>query len=221
MVHALPGFLIVSAIVILTPGPDTMLTLRNSLAGGRRGGWFTALGVVTGQLVWTLATSAGLAALLLASRPAFLAVKIVGAIYLAWLGVSSLIRAVRPDRRDPHARAAASSARLPQHANSIACVSSSAAFRQGLWSNLGNPKMAVFFPSLLPQFAPGSSSTFGNLLALGLVFILLTLTWLGFYAIVVARAGDFLRTERVRRILDGITGAALLGFGIRLASEKR
>src|SRR5689334_6973334 len=109
MVHALPGFLIVSAIVILTPGPDTMLTLRNSLAGGRRGGWFTALGVVTGQLVWTLATSAGLAALLVASRPAFLAVKIVGAIYLAWLGVSSLIRAVRPDRRDPHTRAAASS----------------------------------------------------------------------------------------------------------------
>jgi len=218
MVHALPGFLIVSAIVILTPGPDTMLTLRNSLAGGRRGGWFTALGVVTGQLIWTLATSAGLAALLVASRPAFLAVKIAGAMYLAWLGMSSLIRAIRPDRRDPHPRAAAPSTPLARNASS---VSRSTAFRQGLWSNLGNPKMAVFFPSLLPQFAPGTSATFGNLLALGLVFLLLTLTWLGFYAIVVARAGDFLRTGRVRRILDGIMGAALLGFGIRLASEKR
>ena len=219
MVHALPGFLLLSAIVILTPGPDTMLTLRNSLAGGRRGGWFTALGVVSGQLVWTLATSAGLAALLVASHPAFLAVKIAGAIYLAWLGVGSLIRAIRPEPTDS-ARLTASARRTPDVPRG-SNLRNSVAFRQGLWSNLGNPKMAVFFPSLLPQFAPGTGATFGNLLALGLIFILLTLAWLGLYSIAVARAGDFLRAGRMRRILDGVTGVALIGFGIRLAGEKR
>jgi len=220
MVHALPGFLALSAIVILTPGPDTMLTLRNALAGGRRGGWFTAIGVVTGQLIWALATSAGLAALLVASRPAFLAVKFAGAIYLTWLGIGSLIRAIRPPRGDSQTRGASSPA-SSQSAQRISTFRNSVAFRQGLWSNLGNPKMAVFFPSLLPQFAPGTSATFGNLLTLGLIFILMTLTWLGLYSIVVARAGDFLRAGRVRRILDAITGVALVGFGIRLAGEKR
>jgi len=220
MVHGLPGFLVLSAIVILTPGPDTMLTLRNSLAGGRRGGWFTAIGVVTGQLIWTLATSAGLAALLVASRPAFFAVKIAGAIYLAWLGIGSLIRAIRP-APDNSLTSSASGGHPSAQAQKSSTFRNPVAFRQGLWSNLENPKMAIFFPSLLPQFAPGTGGTFASLLVLGLIFVLLTLGWLGLYSIAVARAGDFLRAGRVRRILDGSTGLALVGFGIRLADETR
>ena len=95
-----------------------------------------------------------------------------------------------------------------------------ASYRQGLVSNLGNPKIAVFFTSFLPQFAPAGASFFA-LLALGLVFSLMTLAWLVGYSLVVARAGDVLRRPRVRRALEGLTGVVLIGFGARLATEHR
>src|SRR5919204_249108 len=88
--------------------------------------------------------------------------------------------------------------------------------RQGVVSNLGNPKMAIFFTSLLPQFA----SSFAALLALGLVFATMTLTWLTGYAIVVSKAGDVLRRSRIRRALDTVTGAVLVALGLRLAAER-
>jgi threonine/homoserine/homoserine lactone efflux protein len=88
-------------------------------------------------------------------------------------------------------------------------------------SNLGNPKMAVFFTSLLPQFAPTGGGAFAVLLALGLVLCLLTLVWLSLYAVVVARVGDVLRRSTARRVLDAITGAVLVALGIRLAFERR
>jgi threonine/homoserine/homoserine lactone efflux protein len=197
------AFLAVSAIVIVTPGQDTALTIRNALLGGRRAGLTTALGVSAGQAVWTVATSAGLAALLVASEPAFVALKLAGAAYLIYLGGQSLLAALRGRYR---ARTEAGGA-APAHA-----------FRQGLLSNLGNPKMAVFFSSLLPQFG---GTSFGSLLALGLVFCTMTLVWLSAYAVVVARAGDFLRRPRIRRALDTVTGVALTIFGIRLATERR
>ena len=91
------------------------------------------------------------------------------------------------------------------------------AWRQGVLSNLGNPKSAAFFTSLLPQFG----DSFVVLLALGLLYSALTLTWLSGYAVAVARAGEVLRRERVRRALDAVTGAVLVAFGIRLATERR
>ncbi len=135
-VTELLAFLGVSAIVIATPGPDTALTIRNTLMGGRRAGIFTALGVSSGQAMWTLATAAGIAALLAASEPAFLALKIVGSAYLVWLGLQAILAAIRGQARRLAVQA-------PRRSS----------YRQGLLSNLGNPKMAAFFPSLLPQFA--------------------------------------------------------------------
>jgi threonine/homoserine/homoserine lactone efflux protein len=208
-VHELAAFLAVAAVVIVTPGQDTALTIRNSLLGGRRAGIFTALGVSTGQAVWALATSAGLAALLVASEPAFAALRLAGAAYLVFLGVQALLGALRPGAR-PEAK--------------VACerrLASAVAFRQGVISNLGNPKMAVFFTSLLPQFAADGDASFSTLLLLGLLFCSLTLTWLAAYALAVARAGDLLRRPRVRRLVDGLTGAVLVGLGLRIASEQR
>ena len=199
MVAQLVAFLGVSAIVIATPGPDTALTIRNTLMGGRRAGIFTALGVSTGQATWTLATAVGIAALLAASEPAFLAIRILGSAYLIWLGLQALLAAVRGRERR--------AVRAPR----------SSSFRQGLLSNLGNPKMAAFFPSLLPQFA----GSFSLLLALGLTFCLLTLVWLTAYAFAVARAGDFLSQTAVRRAVEAITGAVLVALGLRLATERR
>ena len=194
------AFLGVAAVVIVTPGQDTALTIRNTLLGGRRSGILTAAGVSTGQAVWALATSVGLAAVLQASEPAFVVVKVAGAAYLVYLGLQTLVPALRQGARKPRA----------PHGSSL---------RQGIVSNLGNPKMAVFFPSLLPQFA--GKPSFGALLALGLVFCSMTLVWLTAYAFAVAKAGDFLRRSRVRRALDAMTGAVLVGLGLRLAAEQR
>ena len=198
----LAAFLAVSALVIATPGQDTALTVRNTLLGGRAAGVLTALGVAAGQATWTVATGIGVGALLVASQPAFLAVRIAGGAYLIVLGAQALWSAVRPKpavvagpRRRPAGRRA---------------------FRQGLLSNLGNPKMLVFFTSLLPQFA----HTAPGLIALGLVFCSLTAAWLCGYALAVARAGEALRGGRVRRAMDAITGCVLVALGLRMTAER-
>jgi threonine/homoserine/homoserine lactone efflux protein len=193
----LAAFLGVSLVVIVTPGQDTALTIRNTLLAGRRGGLLTALGVVTGQLTWAVAASAGLSAVLIASKPVFTGLKISGAAYLVFLGVQALYAAVRgrPIRADGARR--------------------SASYRQGVLSNLGNPKMVVFFTSLLPQFA----SSFGGMLVLGAVFASLTLAWLSFYGFAIARAKALLLRARVQRTLDALSGLVLVAFGVRLASE--
>jgi len=205
LVTHLGAFFGVAALVIVTPGQDTALTIRNSLLGGRLNGLSTALGVSIGQCAWAVATSAGLAALLVASEPAFVALRLFGAAYLILLGVQALRAAIgkRPSRM--------TAAAPPGVARPTV------GFRQGLVSNLGNPKMAVFFPSLLPQFA----HSFGALLALGLVFAAMTLLWLSAYAVVVARAGDLLRRPRIRRAIDAVVGVVLVAFGVRLGSEAR
>jgi threonine/homoserine/homoserine lactone efflux protein len=195
------AFLGVAVVVIVTPGQDTALTVRNTLAGDRRAGVRTATGVVCGQAVWALAASAGVAALLVASEPAFVALKVAGAAYLVYLGGQALVAAVR-------SRSAVEPAARPAAGHEL---------RQGLLSNLGNPKMAVFFSSLLPQFG----DSFALLLALGLLFCLLTLAWLSAYAFAVARAGDVLRRGRVRRAIDAVTGTALVALGLRLATTER
>jgi threonine/homoserine/homoserine lactone efflux protein len=201
--HAALAFLGVSAVVIVTPGQDTALTIRNTLAGGQRSGRFTALGVATGQATWTLAAAAGIAALLAASEPLFLTVKLLGAAYLVFLGVQTLLAALR---------------RQPAHIAPAHRSTGRGSFRQGVISNLGNPKMAVFFTSLLPQFG---GTSFAALLGLGLVFCTMTFVWLSAYGIVVAKAGDVLRRPRIRRTLDAATGTALAAFGVRLATESR
>jgi threonine/homoserine/homoserine lactone efflux protein len=205
-VGELAAFLGVSAIVICTPGQDTALTIRNSLLGGRGAGVFTALGVSTGQALWALATSAGLAALLVASEPVFLALRLAGAAYLILLGCQALLAAAR-GRQVADGRTVSGGGLAP-----------GAAFRQGVLSNLGNPKMAVFFTSLLPQFGEAS---FAALLGLGLLFSTMTLIWLTAYAAAVARAGDVLRRPRIRRLLDALVGAVLVTLGLRLATDRR
>jgi threonine/homoserine/homoserine lactone efflux protein len=162
VIAELAAFLAVAVLVIVTPGQDTALTIRNSLLGGRRAGVLTAVGVSAGQ-----------------------------------------------------------ARRAPTTAHGARTQTPRTALRQGLVSNLGNPKMAVFFTSLLPQFAPGGDASFVTMLLLGLLFCSLTLAWLSAYAAAVAKAGDLLRRPRVRRVLDGVTGAVLVAFGLRLATEQR
>ncbi len=207
----LVAFLGVSILVIITPGPDMALITKNALSG-RTHGIFTALGVGLGQLVWMAATSAGVAALLVASEPLLDALKLAGAAYLVFIGAQALVSAVRskhpqtkpespgPDERD---------------------VTTRESFRQGLISNLGNPKMAVFYSSLLPQFAPAGETSFIALFVLGAVFCSMAVFWVVGYATAIARAGDFLRRPRVRRAIESVIGAVLISLGLRLATGHR
>jgi threonine/homoserine/homoserine lactone efflux protein len=199
-VRELVAFLGVSALVIVTPGQDTALTIRNTLLGGRAAGVCTAVGVSAGQATWTLCTALGVGALLVASEPAFLALKLAGAAYLIYLGVQALLHRGRAFALDSRSR-----------------VTSSGALRQGVLSNLGNPKMLAFFTSLLPQFA----DSFAGLLALGVTFCVMTLFWLSAYSFLIARAGAVLRRERVRRAIEAVTGTVLVALGLRLATDHR
>jgi threonine/homoserine/homoserine lactone efflux protein len=197
----LAGFLVVAAVVICTPGQDTALTIKNSLAGGRRSGLATAFGVALGQGVWTIAAAAGLVAILRASQPAFTALRLVGAAYLVYLGLQSLLAAARRRR---------------MHASITARSGPGGALRQGLLSNLANPKMAIFFTSLLPQFGTALPA----LLGFGLLFSLLTGVWLSGYAVAAARARGLLQRDRIRRALDAVTGTVLVALGLRVGAVR-
>src|SRR5438309_1308161 len=153
------------------------------------------------------ATSAGLAVILAASAPLFLAVRLAGAAYLIYLGARSLLTAM--------ARTDATHVVNPPASR----LSTRAAFAQGFVSNLSNAKMVAFFISLLPPFA-GPHPSFILLLALGLNFCLLTLAWLVGYTLVVERMSAWLRRSRVRRAVDGLLGAVLVGLGLRVGSES-
>ena len=196
------AYCVVALTVIVVPGPDTALTIRNAVAGGRAAGVRTALGVVTGQGVWASAASAGLVAVLTRAQPALHLLRAVGAGYLVLLGARAILDAIRD--REPWVAAAADgpSRRRP-------------AYRQGLASNLSNPKIAVFFAALLPQFAHSA----GQAMVLSLVFMVMTLCWLTAYAVVVGSATAWFGRRRVRRWITGGSGVALVGLGARFGVE--
>lgn len=204
-------FLGISAIVIMTPGQDTALSLRNTVAGGRAAGVATAVGVATGQLLWAVAAALGLVAILAAADTLFAAIKYAGAVYLIFLGIQSLKAAL--------IGSAPSSVR--SNVGALKRLSTKKAFTQGIVSNLGNPKMAIFFASLLPQFVPQGAPAFAAMMGLGVIFCTMTLLWLGFYAFCVTWAGQFLQRPTVRRSVDGVMGIALIGLGFRVSLLDR
>ena len=192
--HVVP-FLVVAVIVVVTPGVDMALVTKNALLHGRRAALATALGVNVGIASWTLAAALGIAAIVRASAAAFAVVKFAGAVYLVYLGLQALRRRERVGV-------------VPRRA---------APFRQGLISNALNPKIAVFFTSLLPQFGHSLPA----LLLLGALFNAIGLIWLTVYALAVARGRSVLQRPRVRAALDHLSGVVLVGLGVRLALERR
>lgn len=201
------AFLGVAAVVICTPGPDTALTVRNALAGGRRDGVLTAAGVATGQLTWTVASAVGITGIIVASEAAFLVLRVVGALYLVHLGVRSILDAVRGRAgglTSPDVRTGAGGRR---------------AFRQGLVNDLANPKMAAFFMSLLPQLAADGSGALVSMLVLGATFSALTFGWLLLFSVAVDAVRSWFARPGVGRVFDGLAGGVLVAFGLRLAVD--
>jgi threonine/homoserine/homoserine lactone efflux protein len=157
------------------------------------------LGVNLGLLVWAVGAAVGLAALLAASAVAFSALRILGVAYLIYLGTNAW-RAAKPDVADER---------------------SAGAFRRGLLTNLLNPKIGVFYTTLLPQFVDRSHSVLAQSLALAIAHNLMGLLWLPLFGKLVVRARDKLSRPAIRKALDRLTGSVLIGLGIRLAVERR
>jgi threonine/homoserine/homoserine lactone efflux protein len=207
MTAALPAFALASTLLILAPGPDSLLVLRNTLRHGRRAGWVTATGTMSGLLAWAVAAAFGLSALLQVSHLAYDAVRLAGACYLLWLGVSSLWPARRPHAGPDRPAPGASGWRR--------------VYLNGLLSNLLNPKIGVFFIAFLPGFIPAGAPAPLFPLGLGLWFIAETGAWLVALAWMAARGAGWLRRSTVQRWLERVTGVALIGFGLRLAAQAR
>jgi threonine/homoserine/homoserine lactone efflux protein len=199
------AFIGISVVVVVMPGPDMALVARNVLRYGRPAGFATSLGICTGTLGWALAAGLGIASLLAASAVAFTALKLAGAAYLVYLGITTL------RDRDAHAVGGRDvQPALPRHR----------AFLQGLLSALLNPKLGVFFLTLLPQFiAPGDPVTV-RVFQLALLFDLIGITWLLTYSTLLGAIGDALGRPGPRRIMRWLSGTILIGLGARVALDR-
>jgi threonine/homoserine/homoserine lactone efflux protein len=201
-IHSYVLFLLTCVLINLAPGQDTMFIIGRSLTGGQRAGITAALGIATGCVFHTLAAALGLSAILAASAAAFTAVKLAGAAYLVYLGVQ-LLR-TRP---------------LQDLAARDETMGSRSAFVQGVLTNVLNPKVALFFLALLPQFIdPAGEAKTLAFLALGGTFIATGTLWCLTLAVGAARLrGFFLRKPAFRTWIDRVTGAVFIALGLRLA----
>jgi threonine/homoserine/homoserine lactone efflux protein len=201
----LAGFVAVAVLVVITPGPDMTLVARNTFAGGRMAGLATSAGTCSGLLVHATAAALGLSAVLLASSQAFTVVKIAGAAYLVFLGIRTIVTSGRD----------AASARGPKPADPLT------AYRQGLLTNVLNPKIAVFFLSLLPQFVDPGPGFAARLLLLSGLFIVMGLVWLTAYTLMLHAVRSTARRPRVRKTIETVTGVVLVALGARLALQRQ
>ncbi|MGW3468195.1 LysE family translocator [Saccharopolyspora sp. NPDC000995] len=205
------AFLVVALIGIMTPGLDTMLILRHSLLGGRRAGVTTFLGINLGCVIWGTASVAGLTALLTASQIAYDIVRASGAAYLLWLGGSAIWKSLPRNKVQQTEDVPAEPVRLTGWT----------ALRAGMTTNLLNPKVGVFYISLLPQFLPAGPTAFAWGPLLVATHVSIGLLWGTALVWVASRARALFEKQRVRAWLDRVTATVLIGLGLKLAVEGR
>ncbi|HEU5036801.1 MAG TPA: LysE family translocator [Nocardioides sp.] len=209
------SFSLCAALLTVTPGADTVLVLTEGIRSGRRAALACALGVNTGLVCWAALTVGGLSALLAASPWAYACVRISGAAYLLWLGSISLARAVRRRHAD-RARPIPAPAIASGSGDTSAGTTPWRAFRRGVVTNLLNPKVGVFYVSLLPQFAPPGQRGPTLLLTLAAVHLVLSVAWLSAVGSATARAARSLSPRTVTR-LEAAGAMALVGAGAVIA----
>ena len=201
-------FIPIAALLTITPGPGTAMVVRSAIRGGWRAGVLTVAGNSIGVVTWAVLSVIGISALIAASEVAFLALKVTGAVILIWLGLQSLRRAgaglgtnhgAAPDPRPPRRRA----------------------FRDGLVTSLANPKLAVFFVALFPQFVDERGTVLPTTLVMAALIVSFDLVWYTALAVLVSRAGEGFRRTRLARRLERATGALLVALGARVALEQR
>jgi threonine/homoserine/homoserine lactone efflux protein len=215
------AFIGVAVILTISPGPDFALVTRVALGRGSWSAWRTSLGVATGHLCWGAAAAFGVAAIIHTSATLYTVLRLAGAAYLVWLGVHALL--ARSPASDSLTGASASSDSSPPNLASASTMRSRARldpYWQGVVNDLLNPKIGVFYTTLLPQFiSPGQSVVVASLI-LAAIFAVIVMLWLTIYVVVLARAEAFFRRSSVRRALERVTGVVLIGLGLRLALER-
>jgi threonine/homoserine/homoserine lactone efflux protein len=200
MLHTLLTFLPVAVLLSLTPGVATALVVRNAARGGRRQAFLTTSGNSVGVLAWAGFAAVGVAAVVAASAAVFDAVKLAGAAVLLVMGLRSL---------------------LGGHDAEVVTTPARSAFRDGLVTSLANPKLAAFFVALFPQFIPRGAPVLPQALAMAVVIVAVDLIWYSLLALLVARARKAFTDGGWGRRIERLTGAVLIGLGIRLAFERR
>lgn len=196
-------YLGVIAVLTITPGPDMLLVLRNGVRGGSAAAWATGLGCCTGIAVHAALAVLGLSAILAASSEAFTVVKVAGAAYLVWLGVQALVRPGGLTNAEPERSGHGS------------------AYRQGLLTNLLNPKIALLFLTLLPQFVADGEPRVATTAVLAAIFLGGAVVWWRAFSLLVGPLGRFLSRPRVVAWFERGTGVLLVAIGVRVALERR
>jgi threonine/homoserine/homoserine lactone efflux protein len=211
-------FLGIVLVLTVTPGPDMALMLRHVLAHGRRSVVPTVAGIVSGLGVHATLCIAGLSVVLRESDVAFAAVKLVGGAWLAWMGISAILGVIRAARSKTDEAALEDAA----VANAGDAFSARRLYLRALLTNILNVKIALLYIALLPQFAPSGDRFVPVALLLAVTQIGIGVMWQLGYGFLIARTRDKLTSSpRVQRWVEGSTGAALIGFGVRLASAAR
>src|SRR5690348_12782155 len=214
MLAAALAFAAAALVLTLTPGLDTVFVVRTSMASGPSVGLAGGLGVSVGTLIWGAASAAGVTALLVASHLAYDGLRVAGAGYLTYVGLRMIWRSRRraavaaPESAPPEV---AGTGWTPGNA-----TSGSEAFRTGLLTNLLNPKVGVFYITLLPQFVPHRAPVFAFSLLLASIHACEGIAWFAALTAGLARVRHLIRRPGVRRVLDRVTGVVFIGFGVRL-----
>jgi threonine/homoserine/homoserine lactone efflux protein len=204
--HAVTAFALAAGLLTITPGLDTALVLRAAANDGPRRGMEAAFGIAFGVTVWALAASVGLGALLAASRLAYEVLRVAGAAYMLWLGAQML---------------GAAFARPTAAVDAPEATAGQSWLLRGFLTNLLNPKVGVFYVTFLPLFIPAGTSVVGFGLLLAFIHIVQGLLWFWLLTSLTRPLARWVQRSAVRRMLDGLTGSVLLGFGAGLLLERR
>jgi len=208
-ISALTTYLIAITLLTITPGVDTMLIIRNTARGGWRDGAVSSLGICSGLFLHATVSAVGISVILLQAAWAFSALKLAGAAYLVWLGVSSWRKVINQEGFEIVNGGSVGNKFLMQRSR-----------RYGLLSNILNPKTAIFYMAFLPQFInPAQSALLQSLFLAGLHFII-AMIWQCLLALMVKQLKIWLQRPRVSQIFDGVTGTVMIALGLRVAVES-
>lgn len=204
------AFSLIAAILTITPGVDTFLVLRNVLRGGRKDGFVTTLGICSGLFVHVLFSAIGLSIILAQSATAFSILKLVGAIYLCWIGLQSLRSAFSKEENGMNLKSQETDVQVKLRKS----------FGEGFLTNILNPKVAIFYLAFLPQFISPGDPVLAKSVLLTFIHYVMGVIWLGTLAVLIDRTRHWVTNPKVRHWVEGISGTMLVLFGIKLAFEK-
>lgn len=211
------------ALLTITPGPDMLVVLRNGLRGGSGVAWVTGVGCWSGITIHALAATLGLSALIAASAEAFTALKLAGAVYLVYLGLSSILATFGERGGDAEALGELARSRGGAAAGPGAGepLGRRTAYRQGLLTNLLNPKIAILFVTLLPQFVAAGEPRIETTAVLAATFVVIGLLWMRLFSLAIEPVARILRRGSVGAWIERVTGALLVAIGVGVALERR